>query len=148
MPKNNSKKKKAVEETKKRILVYKGDMEEYGQITKMLGDLRVMVLLPDRTELMAIIPGRFRRRCWMKVGDVVLISRREYQDSKIDICYKYNEDEIRKLVSYYEIPSFFEEIIDENTETAENYFEFQTEGDDDIIIEEEGTGLKVDFDEI
>ena len=52
----------------KRVLIYKGDMEEYAQMTKMLGDRRIIVMLPDKTETMAIIPGRFRKRCWIKVG--------------------------------------------------------------------------------
>ena len=76
-------------------------------MTKMLGDRRIMVRLPDHTEKMAIIPGRFRKRCWMKAGDVLLASYREFQNDKLDIIYKYTPEEARKLVNYKEIPSFF-----------------------------------------
>ena len=44
----------------KRSLVFKENMQEYVKMTKMLGDRRIMVLLPDKSERMAIIPGRFR----------------------------------------------------------------------------------------
>lgn len=91
----------------KRTLVYKGDMEEYAQITKMLGDRKIMVMLPDKSEMLAVIPGRFRKRCWMKVGDILIISRREFQATKLDVIYKYNDEETRKLAKDHEIPDFF-----------------------------------------
>jgi len=91
----------------KRVLIYKGDMEEYAQMTKMLGDRRIIVMLPDKTETMAIIPGRFRKRCWIKVGDVLILSRRDFQDAKLDVIYKYNDEETRRLAKENEIPEFF-----------------------------------------
>ena len=69
--------KTAGEPAEKRLLVMKEDMEEYAKILKPLGDRRMTVVLPDSSESMAIIPGRFRKRCWMLVGDLVLVSRRE-----------------------------------------------------------------------
>ena len=91
----------------KRVIQFKDDMQEYVLMTKMLGDRRIMVRLPDTSEKMAIIPGRFRKRCWMKPGDVLLASYREFQANKLDIVHKYTTDEIRKLVGLDEIPSFF-----------------------------------------
>ena len=111
MPKKGGKKNKNNKNSglmgTKRVLIYKGDMEEYAQMTKMLGDRRIIVMLPDKTEIMAIIPGRFRKRCWIKVGDVMIISRRDFQESKLDVIYKYNDDETRRLAKENEIPEFF-----------------------------------------
>ena len=111
MPKNGKKKKNAknkstLPETKK-VIVYKEDMQEYAKMTKMLGDRRIMVMLPDKTELLAKIPGRFRKRCWIKTGDIILISRRQFQDDKLDVIHKYNDDESKKLAKELEIPDFF-----------------------------------------
>ncbi len=80
MPKNKGK--KPVRVPTKRIMVYKQDMEEYAQIIKMLGDRRVTVMFPNKEEFIAMIPGRFRKRCWMRVGDIVIVSRRDFQDTK------------------------------------------------------------------
>ena len=91
----------------KRSLIYKDDMEEYAQMIKMLGDRRIMVMLPDKSEILAIIPRRFRKRCWMKVGDVLLVSRRDYQITKLDVIYKYTDEETRSLSIEHEIPEFF-----------------------------------------
>ena len=45
-----------------------------------------MVTLPDKSETLAVIPGRFRKRCWMKVGDIIIISRRAFEVGK-NGCY-------------------------------------------------------------
>ena len=43
----------------------------------------------------------------MKAGDLVLVSSREFQDSKLDIIHKYNEGEKQNLINYKEIPPSF-----------------------------------------
>lgn len=94
----------------KRALIFKEDMEEYAQVTKMLGDLRVIVLLPNKTEVKSTIPGSFKKkRCFINIGDIVLVSKRTFED-KFDICYRYNDDEVKKLAQYFEIPNFFLEF--------------------------------------
>ena len=136
MPKNKSKKNSSNTTDllkKKRVLMFKEDMEEYAQVIKILGDCRITVMLPDKSEVMAIIPGRFRKRCWMKPGDVVIISRRSFQDTKFDVIYKYNEDEVRNLISYYEIPDFFITVNNESNDDTykENFFEFRDDDEED-----------------
>ena len=91
----------------KRPLLLKEDFQEYAKIDKNLGDRRLIVLLPNKKEMLAIIPGRFRKRCWMAVGDVILVSRREFQADKLDVIHKYNTEEIQKLVKTFEVPGFF-----------------------------------------
>ena len=65
------------------------------------------MVLPDKKELIGIIPGRFRKRVWMSSGDIVLISRRDFQNNKVDIIHKYYLEEIRFLYAQGEIPVFF-----------------------------------------
>ncbi len=81
----------------KRELVFKTEGEtEYAQVTKMLGNSRV--------ETLCIADGRSRQckirgslRVWIQVGDIVLISLRDFQDTKADVIWKYTADEARKL---------------------------------------------------
>ena len=113
MPKNKKKgKKRPKQNTVKRQLTFKENMQEYAKITKLLGDRRLMVVLPDGSEIMAIIHGRFRKRLWMKIGDVILIARRGFQEDKTDVIHKYTQDEVRKLINMYEIPSTFVKSVD------------------------------------
>ena len=114
----------------KRALIYKENMQEYVQTSKMLGDRRILVTLPDKTEMLAMIPGSFRKRCWIKVGDILLVSRREFQSTKLDVCYKYDEDEAKKLVKELEIPDFFLQSINNNSCTNdEDLVWFEEKGD-------------------
>jgi translation initiation factor 1A len=140
MPKKKGGKKKP-DDNEKRSLVYKDDMQEYGIMTKMLGDRRIMVMLVDKTEIMAIIPGKFRKRCWMKAGDTLIVSRRDFQESKWDVCYKYNEDEVRVMVRKDELPSFFLDTQTDNSGSIESYIEFNGENN----LEED---VEVDVDDI
>jgi translation initiation factor 1A len=54
----------------------------------------------------------------INVGDVVLISLRDFQDSKADIILKYTPDEARLLKSYGELAETVK--INENDGGAEN----------------------------
>jgi translation initiation factor 1A len=132
----NSKNKGGGEEKTKRILVFKHDSEEYAKIEKMLGDRRLMVILPDNSELMAVIPGRFKKkRGWMKTGDVVLISFRSFQEDKCDVIYRYEKTEVAKLIGLGELP--FDFI------TAE-----EERDDDDITFVNEDDGGDFDFKDV
>jgi translation initiation factor 1A len=116
----------------KRALIYKENMEEYAQAIKMLGDRRILIMLPDKSESMAIIPGKFRKRCWIKVGDVIIISRREYQDNKLDVIHKYSDCETRNLAKEKEIPEFFlESSIPDKINDDENLL-WEDSDDDDV----------------
>ena len=135
MPKNSSKMKNSKNKNKisldKRELLFPDDTQEYAKIIKLLGDRRITVILDDQTEVLAVIPGKFRKRCWMKIGDIIIVSKREFQESKYDVCYKYNEDEVRILAKNNEIPEFFLDNAT-NTKIDNNILEFQ-EIEEDII---------------
>jgi len=132
MPKNKGKK-RPVEPTK-RMLIYKQEMEEYAQIIKALGDRRFSVMFPDKKEFIAMVPGRFRKRCWMKVGDIVIVSRREFQNSKMDILHKYTDEEIKILAKEYEIPPFFLDTVTDPTD-LENVVAFEAEEEEEEDID-------------
>jgi translation initiation factor 1A len=77
--------------------------ETYGIATKMLGDRRLLLKCIDIStnvikEIMAHIGGRFRgQKNWIEVGSILLISLRDFQNSKADILYIYNHKEIKYL---------------------------------------------------
>lgn len=81
----------------KRPLLYKEDEQEYGLVEKMLGDMRCSVLCSDSTTKICHIRGKFKRRVWINVGDVVLVSLREFEDEKADVIHKYTADEAELL---------------------------------------------------
>lgn len=77
--------------------------QEYAWVTKMLGDMRVMVQNPvDKTERIGVIRGNMRKRVWIHVGDLVLVSLRDFDPDKVDVVFKYTDSEIRVLRKYKE----------------------------------------------
>lgn len=110
-----------------RDLSFKEDGQEYGQVLRMLGDSRVEVNCFDGTKRICIIRGTLRKKVWIKVGDMVLVGLRDYQDGKGDVITKYTEDDVKKLKSYGELPS--------NDDKEESTVEFTENNDEEINLE-------------
>merc|ERR1740139_1826249 len=78
--------------------------QAYGQVLRLLGDSRLEIQCTDGLKRVGHIRGTMRKKVWIGMGDVVLVSKREFEDEKCDIILKYTEDEVRKLKSLNEIP--------------------------------------------
>jgi translation initiation factor 1A len=111
-------------EFEKRELVTKEQGQEYGQITKILGNCRLEVLCSDGQLRMGHIRGTLTKKVWISRGDIVLVSLRDYQDEKCDIMYKYNMDEIKRLKNMgVQMGNIAQNINIENNE-EENLIDF------------------------
>ncbi|KAH0476927.1 MAG: uncharacterized protein KVP18_000542 [Porospora cf. gigantea A] len=88
----------------KRELLLKTEMQEYAQVIRMLGHGRLEANCFDNQKRLCHIRGKMRKKVWITVGDIVLLSLREYQDDKGDVIYKYTPDEARQLKQQGEIP--------------------------------------------
>lgn len=77
-----------------RIRTPKG-RESIGILQQRLGGSRVRVVCLDGKTRICRIPGRLKRRLWVKEGDIVLVEPWEYGgDEKGDIIYKYRLNQI------------------------------------------------------
>lgn len=122
----------------------KGAGQEYAQVTKMLGNLRLTAKLFNEKggEKLCIIPGKFRKRCWINKDDIILLGIRSYQDDKCDVIYKYTPAEARKLLKMGELPSDLENLPQEETlfditEEEQDQQELQQEVQDHLNAEGE-----------
>jgi len=110
MPKNkgkggkNRRRGKNENESEKRELVFKEEGQEYAQVTKMLGNGRLIAMCFDGEQRLAHIRGKMRKKVWINQGDIVLLSLRDFQDDKADVIQKYSSDEARNLKAYGELP--------------------------------------------
>ena len=110
MPKNkgkggkNRKKGKNDALPTKRELFFKEEGQDYGIITKMLGNCNMNVECSDGTQRLAHVRGSMRKKVWMKTQDTILLSLRDFQDNKADIIHVFDTDEVRLLKSYGELP--------------------------------------------
>ncbi len=69
--------------------------ELFGIIIQMLGFDRVRVRCEDGNIRIGRIPGRMKKRVWMRVGDVVIVVPWEFQsDEKSDVVHRYRRNEV------------------------------------------------------
>lgn len=104
-------------------LVLKAEGQVYGKVTKMLGNGRVHCrAFMDSGEklIMCIIPGKFRKRLWINMEDLVLIGIRDYQEDKADILYKYSPLEAKRLIRLGEVPASEDVGEGDNNEINDN----------------------------
>ena len=61
----------------------------------------------DKVKRLGILRGTLKRKVRLDKGDIVLVSKRDFQDSKVDIIAKFTEEEVTKLVLINEMTTSF-----------------------------------------
>ena len=71
-----------------------------GIAIKLLGFDRIMVKCQDGHERLCRIRGKMKRRVWIRLGDIVLVSPWDFQsDVRGDICGRYRKNQTAWLRS-------------------------------------------------
>lgn len=69
-----------------------------GIVEKRLGGNKMQVECFDGYTRVCRVPGKFKRKLWIRPGDVVLIEKWEFQaNEKGDIIHKYSHAAVEKL---------------------------------------------------
>ena len=87
-------------------LGYKGEM--FALAEEILGGRRVTVLCADGETRMARIPGKMRRRQWVREGDLIIVWPWDFQDSKADVKHRYTKTQAMYLSRKQVLP----EVVD------------------------------------
>lgn len=132
----------------RQLIVADSDEQDYAIVRKMLGDSRILAYCEsDQTEKLCIIRGKMKKRVWIRVGDLILVSNRDFETSggKCDVIHKYNDDDFRKLQKMGEIKNLKDEGPAEDEEGEDNSggFDFDSDSEDYTKVEEE-----IDLDEL
>lgn len=134
--------------------------QEYAIVIQRLGGNRLLVKsIVDKNikEVQAVIPGSFRKKVWMKDGDLILIQARSFNESQYDIIHKYNEREEKQLKKTGALEQLFEneEKLDDDdygqvqfTDRNDCDEEKQNKEEVQITYNNENDELDIDFDEI
>lgn len=129
--------------------------EDYGYVQKLLGNCRVKILSDDGIESIGIIRGslrKFNKRILIENGDIVVISKRDFQDSKVDIVHKFNNDQCLTLINDKIISNVIANLytkkidykdINNTVNNEDDYFQFN---DDDFDDDEDDADEKKDDD--
>ena len=73
------------------------DKEVIGIIEQRLGGSRMRVKCLDGKVRICRIPGRLKRKLWIREGDVLLIEPWEYDNEKGDVIFKYQQNQVAWL---------------------------------------------------
>ena len=69
-----------------------------GIAKKMLGGDRLLVSCQDGKERLCRIRGKMKRRMWIRLGDIVLVSPWDFQsDKRGDIIWRYKRNQAEWL---------------------------------------------------
>ena len=128
-----------------KILRLKEDGQEYAQIKALKGNCRFDVLCFDGKERMANLCGAMRKRKFVNQNDIVLVSLRDFQDSKCDIIDVYDDNQVHQLKDRKHIPDSIK--LEEDNEFSEDLDGIEFTNDIPIDEESESEG-SVDLDDI
>ena len=74
------------------------DEQTFGILEQRLGGSRMRIKCLDGKTRICRIPGRLKRRLWVREGDIVIVQPWEFQgDEKGDLIYKYTKTQINYL---------------------------------------------------
>ena len=84
------------EEKITRVKIPRGE-EVLGIIEQRLGGNKMMVKCLDGKSRNCRVPGRLKRKLWLRPNDVVLIEPWELDKNKGDVIFKYRDNQIEWL---------------------------------------------------
>ena len=104
------KKKNAPEPTEniRVTLPYKPKGEMFAVAETFQGGSRLQLICEDGKRRMGRIPGKLRRRMWVRENDLLIVVPWSFQDSKADVKFRYTPTQTSNLKRRGKIP----EILD------------------------------------
>ncbi|HJM18120.1 MAG TPA: translation initiation factor eIF-1A [Candidatus Thalassarchaeaceae archaeon] len=108
--------------------------EMFAIADQILGGRRVRAICEDGETRLSRIPGKMRRRQWVREGDLIVLQPWEFQDDKANVKMRYTKTQSLYLSRKGVLP----EIVDAfgMAKDAEERFEEETEDEASEIGEE------------
>ncbi len=69
----------------------------FGIVTAMLGAGHIKVRCEDGKERLGRIPGKMRKKIWIREGDVVIVVPWPFQPDRADIIWRYTNPQVEWL---------------------------------------------------
>jgi translation initiation factor 1A len=71
--------------------------EIFAIADQLLGASKVKVMCADKKSRLARIPGKLKKRTWIKEGDLVIVRPWSFQDEKADVIFRYTHTQASYL---------------------------------------------------
>lgn len=85
--------------------------EIFGIAEQLLGASRIKVMCADGKSRMGRIPGKIKKRMWIREGDLLIVKPWNFQDDKADIIYRYTKTQASSLKRKNLLPSVYKDIF-------------------------------------
>ena len=85
------------EEFTRNRLPQKSKNEILGVVETLLGGNKLRVRCMDGVVRLARIPGKMKKRIWIREGDVIIVVPWAFQNEKADIIWKYSDHQVNWL---------------------------------------------------
>jgi len=82
--------------------------EMFAIADELMGASKLRVMCEDGKSRMARIPGKMKRRMWIKPGDLVIVKPWDFQDEKADVKYRYVRTQAVNLSRRKKIPELLD----------------------------------------
>ena len=107
--KNKKSNKNQGEEANLRVtLPYKPKGEMFAVAETFQGGSRLQLICEDGERRMGRIPGKLRRRMWVRENDLLIIVPWSFQDSKADVKFRYTPTQTSNLKRLGKIPKILD----------------------------------------
>ena len=83
----------------------KREGEIFGIADQLLGAARIKVMCADGKSRLGRIPGKMKKRMWIREGDLVIVKPWAFQDEKADIVWRYTKTQANYLSRKQMIPN-------------------------------------------
>ena len=67
----------------------RGELEQFAMVTQIMGSNNLRAMCEDGTERVCRIPGKMRKRVWIRNNDVIIVRLWDFQPAKADIVWRY-----------------------------------------------------------
>jgi len=73
------------------------DLEMFCIVTKLMGTNQVKVVCEDGVERQLRIPGKLKKRVWLRENDIIIAKMWDFQPSKGDVVWRYLGNQVSWL---------------------------------------------------
>ena len=133
--------------------------EMFAIADQILGGRRVRAVCEDGDSRLARIPGKMRRRQWVREGDLIVVQHWDFQDEKANVVMRYTKTQslylsrkgvLPDIVDLFGMSEDISEVTDSNEELEiieeENLVEEESELEVEEPVVKDTTSVDDDID--
>lgn len=76
---------------------YRDQLEMFAVVTKLHGTDQMVAMCEDGKERKVRIPGKLKKKVWIREGDVIIVRLWDFQPTKADVVWRFLPLQTEKL---------------------------------------------------